>query len=41
MEVDKPDISSYLIDDAKKNGFTLSDRKFLNGDAVTVIIAGR
>ncbi|KAL8786743.1 MAG: hypothetical protein Q9195_008077 [Heterodermia aff. obscurata] len=41
MEVDQPDISSYLIDDARKNGFTPADKKYLNGDAVTVIIAGR
>ena len=41
MEVDKPDISSYLIQDAKRNGFTTADRKFLNGDAVTIVIAGR
>jgi hypothetical protein len=39
--VEKPDISSHLIAHAKKNGLTDIDRKFLNGDAVTVIIGGR
>jgi hypothetical protein len=41
MKPEKPDISSYLIKDAEANGFTTSDKKFLNGDAVTVIIGGR
>lgn len=41
MKPTKPDISTYLIKDAEANGFRDSDKKFLNGDAVTVIIGGR
>ena len=41
MKVDKPDVSHWLIKASRKAGTLLQDREWLNGDAVTIIIAGR
>lgn len=35
------DVTSWLIDDARKNGLTDADWKRLGGDAVLAILAGR
>lgn len=41
MDVERPDVSHWLIDAARKKGSLEEDREWLNGDAVTIIIAGR
>lgn len=41
MTADKPDVSQWLIDASKKTDSLDSDRPWLYGDAVTIIIAGR
>lgn len=41
MDVERPDVSHWLIDAALKKGSLEADREWLNGDAVTIIIAGR
>jgi cytochrome P450 len=35
-----PDVSHWLIDDSLKKGSLEADREWLNGDALTIIIAG-
>ncbi|KAK3374770.1 cytochrome P450 [Podospora didyma] len=40
MKVSKPDVSHWLIDASIKKGSLEADREWLNGDAVTIIIAG-
>ncbi|KAL9133026.1 MAG: hypothetical protein Q9175_005796 [Cornicularia normoerica] len=40
-DVDKPDISSFLIDGSKKKNRLKQDRFWLNGDSVALIVAGR
>ncbi|KAI0869988.1 cytochrome P450 [Hypoxylon argillaceum] len=39
-KVDRPDVSHWLIDASLKRGSLEADREWLNGDAVTIIIAG-
>ncbi|KAI0014481.1 cytochrome P450 [Xylariaceae sp. FL0662B] len=39
-KVEKPDVSHWLIDASLKKGSLEADRDWLNGDAVTIIIAG-
>jgi hypothetical protein len=39
MEGDKADVSHWLIDASKKTNTMIEDRDWLNGDAVTIIIA--
>ncbi|KAI0206838.1 cytochrome P450 [Astrocystis sublimbata] len=39
-KVDKPDVSHWLIDASVSRGSLEADRPWLNGDAVTIIIAG-
>lgn len=41
MEVDTLDVSHWLINASLKRGSLEADREWLNGDAVTIIIAGR
>lgn len=41
MEVSKPDVSYWLIDASLKQGSIEVDRPWLNGDAISIIIAGR
>ena len=41
MHADKLDVSHWLIEASKKNNTLEKDRPWLNGDAVTIIIAGR
>ena len=41
MTVDTPDVSHWLIEASRKKGSLEADRNWLNGDAVTIIIAGR
>jgi cytochrome P450 len=40
MKVDKPDVSSWLIEASKKNNSLVADSRWLNGDAIAIIIAG-
>jgi len=40
MEGVKPDISHWLLDASKKTKALEQDRDWLNGDSVTIIIAG-
>lgn len=35
------DVTYWLIDDARKNGFIEADWNWLSGDAVLAILAGR
>ncbi|TRX93374.1 hypothetical protein FHL15_005649 [Xylaria flabelliformis] len=39
-KIDRPDVSHWLIEASTKRGSLEADRKWLNGDAVTIIIAG-
>ena len=41
MEKDRADVAQWLISAAKKNGFSTEDQKWLQGDAVNAIVAGR
>jgi hypothetical protein len=41
MKVDRPDVAHWLIQASLKKGTLEEDREWLNGDAVTIIIAGR
>jgi hypothetical protein len=41
MKADRADVSHWLIDASLKKRSLEADRKWLNGDAVAVIIAGR
>lgn len=41
MKPEKADVSSWLIAHSEKNNTMAADRHWLNGDAVTIIIAGR
>lgn len=41
MKVDRTDVAHWLIDASLKRGSLEADREWLNGDAVTIIIAGR
>ncbi|KAI2615890.1 cytochrome P450 [Hypoxylon sp. NC1633] len=40
MKVTKPDVAHWLIESSLKKGSLEADREWLNGDAVTIIIAG-
>ncbi|KAF2682000.1 cytochrome P450 [Lentithecium fluviatile CBS 122367] len=40
MKVDRADVSHWLIDASLKKGSLQADREWLNGDAVTIVIAG-
>ncbi|OAK99157.1 cytochrome P450 [Phaeosphaeriaceae sp. SRC1lsM3a] len=40
MKVDRTDVAHWLIDASLKRGSLEADREWLNGDAVTIIIAG-
>lgn len=37
----EPDVSYWLIEDARRNGFTETDWNWLSGDAVLAVVAGR
>ncbi len=37
----EPDVSYWLIEDARRNGLTETDWNWLSGDAVLAIVAGR
>lgn len=41
MKVETLDVSHWLIDASRKNGSLETDREWLNGDAIAIIIAGR
>jgi hypothetical protein len=41
MAAAKPDVSHWLIEASRKTNSLEKDREWLNGDAVTIIIAGR
>lgn len=41
MKIQKPDVSHWLIDASLKRGSLEADREWLNGDSVTIVIAGR
>lgn len=41
MKVETPDVSHWLINASLKRGSLEADREWLNGDAITIIIAGR
>ena len=37
----QPNVSRWLVEDARKNGFTKDDWGWLSGDSVLAIVAGR
>lgn len=41
MKDERSDVANPLIAEAKKNGMTDVDRRWLQGDAVLAILAGR
>lgn len=41
MEPEKVDVSSHLIEASRKKGSLEEDRRWLNGDSIAIIIAGR
>ena len=41
MDGDQSDVSSWLIDASKQANNLEQDRHWLNGDAITIVIAGR